>query len=61
MINLRLIFLLIDPRVEAALPVSRALREPQCNFLGGTFNRVTSMDNIPAQNVYINYMPYNLI
>jgi hypothetical protein len=40
--------LLIDPWVQAALPVSRALREPQSNFLSSTLNRVASMNNIPA-------------
>ena len=47
-INLEAYILLIDPTVEAALPDSRALREPQSNFLVGTINRIASMDNVPA-------------
>lgn len=55
--NLEAYILLIDPLVLAALPVSRALREPQCNFLVGAFNRITSMNNVPAQksNLFTNH------
>nr|AFK49052.1 unknown [Medicago truncatula] len=46
-INFRFISLLVNPRVEAALPCSRSLREPQTNFLVGAFNRITSVNNVP--------------
>lgn len=41
--------LLIDPMVQAALPVGGAFREPQSNFFPCTLNWITSVNNIPAK------------
>jgi len=43
--------------VEAALPCSRSLREPQTNFLVGTFNRITSVNNVPASITFHKLKP----